>query len=230
LGSHTGGKGHREAIEIFSRANIQKATFLLVGNDFGGCTRSCKKKESKVNESASYRRNEKRLIVTSLTREDTVAAFKAADLFLFPSNIECSPIVLFECMASRTPFLTTDVGNAAEIAAWSGSGTVLPTRKSPYHKMSVKGLVRMMLSEVGMKDPMFSAGDLFSKALIKESVAVIEGIYRRPEERQKMAEVGFRIWRERFTWKKIAQRYEELYGMLLEDPQTLDNCVSSPCN
>jgi L-malate glycosyltransferase len=51
---------------------------------------------------------------------ETVAAYQAADLFLFPSDIERSPVVLFEAMASRTPFLTTAVGNAEEIFGWSG--------------------------------------------------------------------------------------------------------------
>jgi glycosyltransferase involved in cell wall biosynthesis len=54
-------------------------------------------------------------MITSLSRIETLAAYHQADLFLFPSNIECSPLVLFESIASKTPFLTTDVGNAKEI-------------------------------------------------------------------------------------------------------------------
>src|SRR3989338_1633061 len=40
VGSHTGAKGHREAIEIFEKAKIINTTFLLIGNSFGGgCTK-----------------------------------------------------------------------------------------------------------------------------------------------------------------------------------------------
>ena len=69
----------------------------------------------------------KRILIKSLARDETVAAYHAADIFLFPSNIECSPLVLFECLASKTPFLTSDAGNAAEIIRWSGAGRLLPT-------------------------------------------------------------------------------------------------------
>jgi hypothetical protein len=38
VGSHTGIKGHAEAISIFKKARLKQATFLLVANDFGdGC-------------------------------------------------------------------------------------------------------------------------------------------------------------------------------------------------
>jgi hypothetical protein len=32
----------------------------------------------------------------------------------------------------------------------------------------------------------------------------------------KLAEIGYRNWRERFTWEKIAIQYEQLYANLLE--------------
>jgi len=44
---------------------------------------------------------------------------------VFGSSIECSPIVLFEAAASRTPFLSSACGNAAEIAEWTGCGKIL---------------------------------------------------------------------------------------------------------
>jgi glycosyltransferase involved in cell wall biosynthesis len=128
------------------------------------------------------------ILVTSLPRTDTVAAYMTADLFLFPSNIECSPLVLFECMASRTPFLSTDVGNAAEIADWSQSGLILPTRRDS------KG---------------------YSKADIAGSVKVLENLYRDEQLRISMAESGFQAWRERFTWGRIAGDYENLYKKLV---------------
>lgn len=186
VGSHTGVKGHREAIEIFSRAKIKNATLLIVGNVFGGgCSLYCPQKSFLFNLSPRRWFDHKRLIVTPLSREETIVAYRTADLFLFPSNIECSPIVLFEAMASKTPFLTSDVGNSAEIVKWSGgSGIVLPTDKDK------QGFVRVR---------------------ILGSVKILEEIYHNPIQRSKMAAAGFRAWKRRFTWEKIAEQYEKLY-------------------
>lgn len=190
VGSHTGFKGHAEAIRIFSRARIRNATLLIAANDFGGgCAASCKVRRMLFNAWPVSGSDGKRLVIKALPRKETVAAYKVADLFLFPSNIECSPLVLFESMASRTPFLTTDVGNAGEIIAWSEGGMLLPTRKD------VKG---------------------YSRAEVPGSVRMLEEAFENQAKREQMRDAGFRAWRERFTWGRIAHEYEKLYLKLLE--------------
>lgn len=189
VGSHTGLKGHGAALEIFSRAKLTNATLLIIANSFGrGCTYSCRARAMLFSLSGENRRSGKRLIMTSLPRVETVAAYQAADLFLFPSNVECSPLVLFECMASHTPFLTTDVGNAGEIIQWSGSGALLPTHKDQ------KG---------------------YSRADIAGSTIQLTELYHNSPAREEMSERGFRAWQERFNWGTIARQYEELYQALL---------------
>jgi glycosyltransferase involved in cell wall biosynthesis len=189
VGSHTGIKGHAEALRIFGRARIKKATFLLIANDFSKvCSSRCKWKKTLFNRMPGRTRDEKQMIVTPLARKETVAAYRTADLFLFPSNVECSPLVLFECMASRTPFLTTDVGNAAEIVAWSQAGMVLPTH------------VKRQGS---------------SKAVIGGSTRMLENLYHNAALRMNMQESGFQAWQERFTWGGIAGAYETLYRGLV---------------
>lgn len=264
VGSHTGEKGHREAIEIFKRARIEGATLLIIGNFYGppadedGCRKRlletlklpvkkllflairmsplnkrklrklslfdesryngsfqgrmakridfffhlanldkygldcptlCRVSEGRFNGSSKSRRESKRLLVRSMSREETVAAYQEADLFLFPSNIECSPLVLFECMASRTPFLATDVGNSAEIVEWSrGSGMLLPTSKNEF-------------------------GD--ARADIKGSARMLEKVFSDKSGRRAMAERGFNAWQESFSWEKISGEYEALYSRLL---------------
>ncbi len=191
VGSHTRVKGHSEAIKIFNKANIKNATFLIIGNSFkGGCKYSCGLKGVASNLRSSLMRSNKKIIITTLTRRETIAAFKQADLFLFPSNIECSPIVLFECMASRTPFLATKVGNVSEIIKWAGGGKLLPTIKDE--------------------------GD-YDKAEVDGSVKILEELYFNEKERHKMAETAFKAWKKRFTWEKIASEYESLYGALLNE-------------
>lgn len=178
VGSHTGLKGHSEAIKIFNKAGIAKSTLLIVGQRskiVSGCYLQCRLLKFI---------SPKNILIKNLTREETVAAFKAADLFLFTSRIECSPLVLFESMAAKTPFLTTDVGNAKEIIKWSKSGILLPTT------ISKKG---------------------YSCALISKSAAILREIFTNPQKRRIMAEYGFEAWQKQFTWEKVAQQYEHVY-------------------
>jgi len=178
VGSHTGLKGHSEAIRIFCKADTKKATFLLVGkktNSIRGCYARCKLAKAVSG---------KNILIKDLSREETVAAFKAADIFLFTSRVECSPIVLFESLAAKTLFLTTDVGNAKEIIKWSNSGILLPTK----------------IDKGG-----------YSCALVPESAAILKKIFTNPRKRKIMAQRGFMAWRKNFTWENIALQYEHVY-------------------
>jgi L-malate glycosyltransferase len=189
VGSHTGIKGHKEAIQMFKHTKLKNVALLIIANSFdGGCSKQCSRQNKRFNKSVLRQFDRKKLIVTSLSREDTVAAYQQADLFLFPSNIECSPIVLFECMASKTPFLTSDVGNSIEITKWSQSGLVLPTMKN---------------------------NDDFSFVEIKKSIKMLEQLVKDESTRKDMAEKGYVAWSREFTWKRIAEKYETLYGDLI---------------
>lgn len=189
VGSHTGFKGHYEAIKIFSRADIKKSTLLIIGNLVeGGCYHRCRLSALLTNLKLQNILSRKRVILANLPRTEIVKAYKSADLFLFPSNIECSPIVLFECLASRTPFLVTDVGNSKEIISWSRSGKMLPTR------VDNSGL---------------------SHAIIEPSARFLESVYRDKKKLTLMAEAGCRVWRKSYTWEKISHDYEKLYISLV---------------
>jgi len=216
VGSHTGVKGHKEAMEIFSRADIRDATLLIVGNEpDGGCGELCRARAELLNGSARFRIDGKRIIITTLSRQHTVSAYIAADLFLFPSNIECSPIVLFECMASRTPFLVTDVGNSAEIIDWSGAaGALLPSDPPaflPRYGTLKSRFVEKLRIMLGLADDFTAV-----RANIPGSAALLESLYHDAVGREKMAQTGFRAWQERFTWEKITGEYETLYLNLIE--------------
>jgi glycosyltransferase involved in cell wall biosynthesis len=213
VGAHTGDKGHREALEIFGNARIRNAMFLLVGNDTGGCGDACRAEASTWNGSRRFRDAGKSVVVRPLSREETVAAFHSAALFLFPSNVECSPLVLFEAAASGTPFLATDVGNAAEIAEWTSCGVILPTDKGPEETEDADALFQRIRRFAGaVLSPPLPAGR--SRARTVGSAETLERLYANPGERRAMAEAGREAWRGRFTWEKIALRYEELYRSL----------------
>jgi glycosyltransferase involved in cell wall biosynthesis len=190
VGSYTGWKGHRETVELFLRANIGKATLLMIGNNFEYFKRQYIKHPALA--WLRFRKTlfgKKRIIFTYLSRPETVAAYKQSNLFLFPSNIECSPIVLFECAAAKLPFLSTDVGNSMEIAEWTGGGLILPTVKDT---------------------------DGFSHVSIEPALSVINTLYTDKSKQKALAETAFLRWQEKYSWEKITLAYETLYKSLLK--------------
>ncbi len=189
VGNYTGRKGHKEAIEIFLRSKIKNGVMLMIGENTDYFKkRSIFKYFGTGLLWLSKMFSSKKILMPAVNRAQTVAAYKEADLFLFPSQIECSPIVLFEAMAASTPFLVTDVGNSMEIVKWSQGGKVLPTR----------------IDEERNSNPE-----------IKGSVEMLDHLYANAAERKKLAEQGHKSWKERFTWDKIAHQYETLYKELL---------------
>jgi len=188
VGSHTGLKGHREAMAMFKAANLPKSTLLIVANDpQEGCGERCARRAARFRRSPIRLLDRKQILVAELTREQTLAAYKAADIFLFPSQIECSPLVIFEAMASGTPFLSTDVGNVAELARFGG-GELLPG------KADEEGLTH---------------------ADIAASAKMLAAMRKDRHTRTEMARKGREAWKDNFTWEGIATRYEDLYQTLL---------------
>jgi glycosyltransferase involved in cell wall biosynthesis len=132
------------------------------------------------------------VLCLDLPRDDVVSAFLEADLFVFASMIEYSPLVLFEAAAAGTPFLTVPVGNSREIVRWTGGGWICPAEvdERGYTKVSPAVLAREM-----------------------------EKAVRSPEYLRQLGEAGRRAWQERFTWAKIAQSYERiLQGETMTSP------------
>jgi glycosyltransferase involved in cell wall biosynthesis len=136
------------------------------------------------------KRPNKQVMVADLPRPALVQAFMAADLFVFASNVEYSPLVLFESAAAGTPFLTVPVGNAEEIAQWTGAGVVCPAAQD------AKGYTRADPSEL---------------AQFMSRVAKDEAL------RKRLGTAGRRNWQEKFTWAKISRDYETLFLRLVAE-------------
>ena len=183
VGNHTGLKGHRAAISAFAKAAIGKSVLVIVGGlrEPQECLRDCRRRAWWVKLASGGR---KRVLLVDPPREQVVAAMQAADLFVFASNVECSPLVLFEAMASRTAFITTACGNAEEIVEWGQGGLVARTTRDS------NGLVHAEPSDLAQ---------------------AIESLIRDQARRQKLAAAGHQAWREKFTWEEIALRYEAVY-------------------
>ena len=190
VGSYTGVKGHNEAMEIFYKSNLKKATFLMIGNNYEAF-----KKHNKFSFMFFLRKviakyiDNKEVVFSYFPRPFTVAAYQQANLFLFPSNIECSPIVLFESAAAHLPFLTTDCGNATEIVKWTEGGELIKTIKKE---------------------------DGFVLADINASVKQLEELFLNKNKLKQLGENGYKNWKLKFTWEKISNDYINLYQQLIK--------------
>lgn len=125
----------------------------------------------------------KKIVFADLKREELIPLFFDADLFLFASHVEYSPLVIFECLAAGLPFLSIPVGNVDEIINWSNGGVLCPGRQSSEGFSSV--------------DPA-----VFCREMHKLSLDA--------EKRKELSASGRQAWLDRFTWKEIANRIEQL--------------------
>lgn len=248
VGSNTGLKGHKQALDIFLRSKNENTYLIFVGENFHEsrsiklndrstplkslraifsakeCVRqfSCylentvsfsdniiQERRDKINDrlfplkkattsfnpirwikliywhvKLTLSGKKDRIKLIKLKRQNLVDTYKEADLFLFPSMIECSPVVLFEALASKTPFLASDVGNSVEIADNSKAGIILPTQKD------AKG---------------------YSHVVVGQSALILDELIGNQSELERMAHMGHKSWKENYTWKGIALKYEKLY-------------------
>lgn len=187
IGTHTGLKGHGSAMQAFLRARIGPAVLAVIGGPMEhGCEARCRRL-ARVGNAVGLGR--KRILVLDLPRADVVAALRSADLFVFASRIECSPIVLFEAAAAGLPFVTGPAGNAAEIAEWTGAGVVVAGRQ---------------------RDDGMTETD--NAALAR----AIERLVHDPAERDRLGAAGRRAFHERLSWDRVTDQYEALYRRVLE--------------
>lgn len=221
VGSHTGFKGHSRAIEIFARANTGPATLLIVGiHAVGGCSLRCNHLAEKHNNSKAFQKDGKDTIIKHLTRIETIAAYREADIFLFPSNIEGgASIVLFESMAASLPFLVTDVGSAKDIIRESHGGILLPTEKDVAAEDTARDTIKHVIKKVleFLDIGTFHSDRGFVRAKIAGSALILEELCHNKKRREELGAAGHQAWLEKFTWEKIAEQYERLYKKLLED-------------
>jgi glycosyltransferase involved in cell wall biosynthesis len=127
----------------------------------------------------------KRVVCTDLPRADVVQAFMTADLFVFASVVEYSPLVLFETAAAGTPFLSVPVGNAEEIARWTGGGVICPAPKDE------RGYTQV--------DP-----DVLAREM--------QRCMNEPQLLIRLGKNAKTAWLRQFTWQAIAPRYEAILG------------------
>ena len=137
----------------------------------------------------------KRIILTDLERQDLVQAYFAADLFVFASRVEYSPLVLFEAAAAGTPFLTVPVGNADEIVRWTGGGILCEAAKDD------RGYTRV--------DPTTLA------VAMARCVMDRDGLSR-------LGTTARQRWHDYFTWNVVAGYYEDILAGIAPNVRILE--------
>jgi len=185
VGSHTGGKGHSVALATLGRLRTRHARLALVGNTAlgRGCLPGCRRRALAARVRSGGRRT---ALLLDPPRDGVVDAYFAADLFVFASQVECSPLVLFEAAAAGLPVVTVPAGNAAEIVEWTGGGVVVDAPR-------VNGLVRGRAADLA---------------------PVVDELLADRERLAVMGARARAAWRERYTWDAVTDRYEALYQRL----------------
>jgi glycosyltransferase involved in cell wall biosynthesis len=129
-------------------------------------------------------RQDRKVILCDLERRDLVQAYLAADMFVFASNIEYSPLVLYEACAAGLPFLSVSAGNAAEIAAWTGGGETIAVAPDN------DGMVKVSPTEFA---------------------AAIGRLLADQSRRLALGESGRKAWQTRFNWEVLSREYLQLF-------------------
>ena len=192
VGSMIMAKGHWEVVRAFRRARLKRAATLVInGNHPHGNLVSLLKRTVKhvltgrwpiLWEAALTSLHPgKKVLITNLPRERLIKLYNASKLFVFASHVEYSPLVLFEAAASATPFVASDAGNSAEIAAWTQAGIVVKRRDEKHRACDLADLRAAIES-------MLDKADLESLGSAGRLAVMSNG----------------------FTWDKIVDRYMEV--------------------
>lgn len=197
VGAPAFNKGHKEILQAYLLLDVPFGSTLVLNGNYesdspvspGNAIKEMGRRilgRSPANIMRLARRNKdpkKKVIFTNLKRAELIPLFFNADLFLFASHVEYSPLVIFECLAAGLPFLSIPVGNVDEIIKWSGGGVLCAGRQSTEGFSSVDPLV-------------------FAREMQKLSLD--------QEKRTELSASGRQAWLDNFTWKVIADRIEQL--------------------
>jgi L-malate glycosyltransferase len=185
VANYTGEKGHAELLRVFKLLPVE-ATLVSAGKTTPGigCFDAFRAKAERINRRRTFPRK-KVVMLEGSDRPLVREMFKAADLFVLLSNIEASPLVLFETAAAGVPFVASDAGNSGEIAAWTGGGVIAKSRPRP------NGRVEANLLDAWWKTMQLA---------------------RDPDLRRRMGSEAREAWRQRFTWERLARDYLKVYA------------------
>lgn len=189
VGNITGEKGHEELLWVFKRLPVAKATLIAASQPMSGAGWYDEfiRQADRINASRKFP-GKKVVLVDGRQRAEVVDLLKTADIFVFFSNIEASPLVLFEANAAGLPFVASSAGNSAEIASWTGGGIIVKSKPLPNGRVKVD---------------------------LKQALWQMTKLSLNPMLRRRLGRNGRGTWLKHFTWQKISDEYLQLYQDLL---------------
>lgn len=185
VGSYTGSKGHIQAVKIFIESKTKNTILVLAGSGVKNFKKSLTASPRNWMLWLRWQLSGKKILFLELNRSETIAAFQNSDVFLFPSQVECSPIVLFECMAAGLPFISSAAGNAEELTEWSNhGGWIIPTESKKNNRIEVS---------------------------VTKGAQLLDNVLTDKNKLQSASNNAKQAWKDKFTWNKIVNQYEALY-------------------
>jgi len=180
-----GEKGHLDTLKVFRKLPVAKATYISAGSirPQDGPYQQFEAQAELANLSRKLA-NKHVVMVDGSNREDVRDLLKLTDVFVFLSNIECSPLVLFEAAAAGVPFLATSAGNSAEIAEWTGGGIIVKS---------------------------YDAGNGRVRADLKDTLWQLAKLAHNRKLRQRLGLHGREVWQKKYTWDRLTDEYLTLY-------------------
>jgi glycosyltransferase involved in cell wall biosynthesis len=165
-------KNQLMAIKAFSRANVKDSVLVVVGkmfNDYSDLLRAWCEKNGETGRV---------LFLEKLDRSTIRAAYRAADLFVCSSLWESGPLVLLEAMAAETPFVSVDVGFAAQLSG----GVVVQSEET------MGQAIRELLNDEPLRRKLAKLGHAAGesnhdwKKIMPKYDALLKSLIKRPQE------------------------------------------------
>jgi glycosyltransferase involved in cell wall biosynthesis len=196
VGSRIMSKGHWEVLEAFRLARFDRPTTLVLNvspastgllSSLKRATKHAVKGRWPLSWLASIvnKDQNKKVLITNLPRHDLLALYNAANLFVFASHVEYSPLVLFEASAAGLPFISSSAGNSTEIAKWIEGGTIVGPKSVGSAEVEPSTLARAI--ESLLSDPV--------------SLKASGSMARR------------NIFQRGFVWERIIEKYIEVLAL-----------------
>lgn len=122
-------------------------------------------------------------LLVDISRQDTIQAFREANVFAFPSQVEVAPLVVLESMAVGLPWVALNVGNVPTL---SGGLVVSGETRS-------RGLWQ------------------YNSRMYKEFTDNLDAILSDSELHQKMSKAGKDRILAEYDWKQIRRQYYKVF-------------------
>lgn len=143
-------KNQKMALKVFLKSNVKDTTMVFIGNEKNNYNVKLEILVKKLGI-----RN-KILFLEELLREEIIAAYLSADIFICSSLWEAQPLSILDAMNAGIPFISTDVGCVSNMPG---------------------GLIVKDWSEMAQKMKMLIKDEVLRKKLGEEGRRASEGFY-----------------------------------------------------